>query len=157
MPVVLYRIDDRFIHGQVVIGWGRPLGVDTIILVDDQVRTSEWEQELYRMAVPAEITVRFLSVEEAAADPEALGARRGRSIVLTGDVATMAALHDAGVSIPKLNLGGVHHRPGRTERLPYLFLTEAEYRTLQRLASGGTEIEAQDLPTSPHVNLRALG
>lgn len=23
MPIVLYRVDDRLVHGQVVIGWGR--------------------------------------------------------------------------------------------------------------------------------------
>ena len=27
MPVELYRIDDRLIHGQVVVGWGQPLNI----------------------------------------------------------------------------------------------------------------------------------
>ena len=35
MPVSLYRIDDRLIHGQVVIGWGQPLGIRMVVLVDD--------------------------------------------------------------------------------------------------------------------------
>ena len=48
----LYRIDDRLIHGQVVVGWGQPLDVGFIVLVDDVVAASEWEQELYRMGVP---------------------------------------------------------------------------------------------------------
>ena len=26
MAIVLFRVDDRLIHGQVVVGWGRPLG-----------------------------------------------------------------------------------------------------------------------------------
>ena len=59
MPIVLCRVDDRLIHGQVVMGWGRPLGVTRIILVDDQVAGSSWEQELYRMAVTPEIEHRF--------------------------------------------------------------------------------------------------
>jgi PTS system mannose-specific IIB component/fructoselysine and glucoselysine-specific PTS system IIB component len=45
MSLVLYRIDDRLIHGQVVIGWGRPLDVGFIALVDDQVAASDWEQD----------------------------------------------------------------------------------------------------------------
>ena len=40
MPITLYRIDDRLIHGQVVIGWGQPLGVRLVVLVDDEVHAS---------------------------------------------------------------------------------------------------------------------
>jgi hypothetical protein len=50
----------------------------------------------------------------------------------------------------------VHHRPGRRERLPYLYLTDDELRGLQTLSAAGAEITAQDLPTSPAVPLRAL-
>jgi len=28
----LFRIDDRLIHGQVVVGWGQPLGLKFIVL-----------------------------------------------------------------------------------------------------------------------------
>ncbi len=52
VPIELFRIDDRLIHGQVVVGWGQPLDVGFIVLVDDEVATSEWEQELYRLGVP---------------------------------------------------------------------------------------------------------
>jgi len=68
MPIVLCRVDDRLVHGQVVIGWGRPLDLQRIVLVDDEVRDSEWEQELYRMAAQPEITVEFASAAEAEAD-----------------------------------------------------------------------------------------
>ena len=65
MSIALYRIDDRLIHGQVVVGWGKPLNVQFIVLVDDGVRSSEPEQELYRMGVPPEIEVVFASTTEA--------------------------------------------------------------------------------------------
>ena len=55
MAVLLHRIDDRLIHGQVVIGWGRPLGAQFVALVDDQVAGSDWERYLYRMGVPPEV------------------------------------------------------------------------------------------------------
>ena len=66
MAILLYRVDDRLIHGQVILGWGRPLGIDFILLVDDQVRESPWEQDLYRMGVPDGLEVIFLSRSEAA-------------------------------------------------------------------------------------------
>ena len=66
MSIALYRIDDRLIHGQVVVGWGQPLDCTFIVLVDDEVRGSDWEQDLYRMGVPPHIEIIFASVSEAA-------------------------------------------------------------------------------------------
>ena len=92
MPIVLYRIDDRLIHGQVVVGWGQPLDIRLLILLDDLVAGSEWEQELYRMAVPPEMEIRFDSLATIAGNhPKYLSDPR-RSILITGDVNTMRQL-----------------------------------------------------------------
>ena len=157
MAIVLFRVDDRLIHGQVVIGWGQPLGVTRIVLVDDQVSASEWEQDLYRMAVSPDIEVRFVTVADAGAHLAEWQADAGRTLVLTGDLASMAALHAAAPAlVPHINLGGVHHRPGRRERLPYLYLTDDELRGLAALEQTGAEVSAQDLPTTQPVGLRSL-
>jgi D-glucosaminate PTS system EIIB component len=158
MPIVLCRVDDRLVHGQVVIGWGRPLGVEFIVLVDEGVSASSWEQDLYRMAVPAEIEIRFATVAEAAAHLAEWQAAPRRGLLLTGDIETMAALHQADPAVVhRINLGGIHHRPGRRERLPYLYLTDDELRGLVALEAAGAEITAQDLPTSSAVALQSLG
>jgi mannose/fructose/N-acetylgalactosamine-specific phosphotransferase system component IIB len=157
MSIVLCRIDDRLIHGQVVIGWGRAMGIDLIILVDDQVATSEWEQELYRMAVAPEIEVRFVTVADAASEMADWQSNGKRGLVLTGDLETMATLRASNPDVvQRINLGGIHHRAGRRERLPFLYLTDQELRTLRALEAGGAVITAQDLPTTPPVALRSL-
>ncbi|HYF39453.1 MAG TPA: PTS sugar transporter subunit IIB [Gemmatimonadales bacterium] len=157
MSIVLCRIDDRLIHGQVVIGWGRPLGINQIILVDDQVAASEWEQELYRMAVAPDIEVRFVTVAEATAQLAHWQDNGKRGLILTGDLDTMAALHDANPDIVhRINLGGIHHKPGWRERLPFVYLTDQELRTLTSMEEHGAVITAQDLPTTPPVALRNL-
>ncbi len=156
MPIVLYRVDDRLVHGQVVVGWGKPLGIDFIALVDDLVRASDWEQELYRMGVPPELELIFLSVAEAVDRLPALQGGQARGIVLTGDIDTMAALLRAGLAIKRVNLGGVHHKPGRRERLPYLYLTDAELGRLKALATDGVEVSAQDLPTVAPVAVKEI-
>lgn len=157
MPIVLYRIDDRLIHGQVVIGWGQPLDARRIVLVDDLVAQSAWEQELYRMAVPPTIEVVFATVKDAGAQLAEWGASPASTIILTGDIQTMAALQQLdGRAVDRVNLGGVHHRPGRVERLPYVYLTEEELRMLERMEVAGARITAQDVPTATAVGLRAL-
>lgn len=150
MSLALVRLDDRLIHGQVVVGWGQPLNIEFIILVDDEVRDSAWEQDLYRMGVPSSIEVVFASVEEARrripdweVDPRV-------GILLAGDIDTMAALV-AGGNVPRVNIGGIHHRAGRSERLRYVYLTDEEAAKLRRLASDGIVVTAQDVPTARAV------
>ena len=145
MTLVLHRIDDRLIHGQVVVGWGQPLDIRFIILVDDEVAASEWEQELYRMGVPPEMDVYFLSVNKAISELPRYRADARHGILLTGDIDTMRRLVDAG-GITSINLGGIHHRTGRTQRLRYVFLNGDEETALREIATLGVAISAQDVP-----------
>jgi PTS system mannose-specific IIB component/fructoselysine and glucoselysine-specific PTS system IIB component len=157
MPIALSRVDDRLIHGQVVIGWGVPLGVDLIVLVDDEIGANAWEQEIYRMAVPEEIAVEFLTAAGAVPRLRALEADARRVFLLTGDIATMAKLVTGSEGVlRRVNLGGVHAGPGRRERLRYLFLSDDEVSQLRRMEAAGTVVTAQDLPTTPPVALQAI-
>jgi len=156
MPLLLYRVDDRLIHGQVVVGWGRPLGVQFIVLVDDSVRASDWEQDLYRMGVPSSVEVVFASLAEGVRDLAQWQADSRAGLLLTVDIATMAGLRRANTRLERINLGGIHHRPGRTERLPYLYLTDEELALARSLAEGGAIVEAQDVPTAAAVAIGSI-
>lgn len=156
MPILLYRVDDRLVHGQVVIGWGKPLNLGFIVLVDDTVYASEWERDLYQMGTPPDIELRFADLAEAARLHASWCAEPRNGIVLTADVATMAAFRQAAPPVARINLGGIHHKPGRTPRLPYVYLSEEEYQTLEGMQLTGTEVTAQDLPTTLPVPLEAL-
>jgi mannose/fructose/N-acetylgalactosamine-specific phosphotransferase system component IIB len=151
VSLVLARVDDRLIHGQVVVGWGKALGIRYIVLVDDKVRASEWEQDLYRMGVPPDVDVTFASAAEAGEQLAQWQADRRPGILLTANVETMAALCANGGPIRRVNVGGVHHRPGRSERLRYVYLTDAEAALLRDLAARGVEVTAQDVPTARPV------
>lgn len=153
MSVALYRIDDRLIHGQVVVGWGQPLNCERIVLVDDEVRASAWEQDLYRMGVPPHVEVVFASVDEAVTQLPVWEADARTAIVLMGDLDTAAALCRRCPQVRRLNVGGIHHRAGRTERVRYVYLTDVEAATLRTIAAGGVTVTAQDVPTAAPVPL----
>ena len=156
MALELYRIDDRLIHGQVVVGWGQPLDLGFIVLVDDEVASSDWEQELYRMGVPPDMDVYFDGVEAAATNLERYRDDDRRGLLLTGDIDTMTRLVDSTDAIHRVNVGGIHHRPGRTQRLRYVFLSPAEEDQLRALASRNIEVTAQDVPAARPVPLDEL-
>ena len=148
MSLILVRLDDRLIHGQVVVGWGQALDANKIVLVDDQVSENEWERELYTMGVPPGMTVEFSSVAEAGSTIDGLAADASRTIVVVADVDTLVAVCRSSEAIRKVNIGGVHEGPGRIRRLRYVFLTSDEAEKLEALAASGVEVTAQDVPTA---------
>jgi len=153
VSIAVVRVDDRLIHGQVVVGWGQPLGLGFIALVDDKVRGSEWEQDLYRMGVPPGMEAIFASVDEAARRYDGWVKDSRVGLLLTGDIDTVAALIAKVPGIRRITLGGIHHKPGRAERLRYVYLTDDEVGTLRTLARQGVEVVAQDVPTARAVPL----
>jgi len=80
-----------------------------------------------------------------------------RSILLTRDVASMLRLAQGGLLRgEKVNLGGIHHGPGRLQVLAYLHLTEDDISGLRVLEEEGVEVSARDLPDAHKVPLKAL-
>jgi mannose/fructose/N-acetylgalactosamine-specific phosphotransferase system component IIB len=157
MPIVLFRVDERLIHGQVVVGWGGPLHADRLVVVDDEIAASPWEQELYCLGVPPEIEASFVGVEEARRLLPSWREAPRRIVVLVRDLATAARVAEGDLLAgEEVNLGGIHHAAGRVRVLPYLFLSPEEREALRALSSHGVRLSARDLPGSRRVPLEEL-
>lgn len=156
MSIALYRIDDRLIHGQVVVGWGQPLDIGFIVLVDDNVAASDWEQDLYRVGVPPEMEIIFADVPGAVRDHARYAGDRRMGIIVTPDISTMQRLVLGVPAIREVNVGGIHHRAGRAEKLRYVFLAPDEEVQLRAMLQSGVRITAQDVPAAREVPMSEI-
>jgi mannose/fructose/N-acetylgalactosamine-specific phosphotransferase system component IIB len=157
MPIELLRVDERLIHGQVVVGWGGALHADRIVVVDDALAASAWEQELYCLGVPPEMEASFVDTRAAAAAWPGWRAAGPRTIVLVRDLTQLEGLAAEGLlEGVEVNLGGLHDAPGREKVLNYLFLSSEEWEILAQLEAAGAEVVAQDLPGSRAITLADL-
>ena len=156
MTLTLVRLDERLVHGQLIVRWGKPLDVSLIVLVDDRVRESDWEQELFRMGIPPDVELQFASVAEAIAAAPAWAASPRRTFVVTGDVDSLVRLVERAPDVRRINIGGVHQQPRRRQRLPYVFLSDDEAAQLGRLAERGVDVSAQDVPNARPVPLAEI-
>lgn len=157
MAVLLYRVDERLIHGQVVVGWGTRLHPNRIVVVDDELALSEWEQELYTLGLPEEIRASFVTVDGARAELDAWAADADRILLLTRDLATMRRLGaDGALAGREVNLGGIHHAPGRDRVLPYVFLGAGERDDIRALVDAGAQVVARDLPSTRGLDAQQL-
>jgi mannose/fructose/N-acetylgalactosamine-specific phosphotransferase system component IIB len=152
----LVRLDDRLIHGQVVVGWGNALGAEQILLIDDHVAAAQWERDLYRFGVPPNVEVVFSSVADAPAKLDEIVKSDKRAIVVIADIDVLIRVCKASSAVRKVNIGGLHEREGRRRRLPYVFLSDSEGESLKMLAAEGVEVTARDVPSAKAVPLSEI-
>lgn len=154
--IALHRVDDRLIHGQVVVGWGQPLDIEFIVLVDENVACCDWEQDLYRMGVPPEMELIFADVASAIRDYDKYVADKRKGIVVTPDIPTMQRLVYGVPYIREVNIGGIHHREGRHQKLRYVFLAPEEEVQLRAMSASGVKVTAQDVPGAREVPMSEI-
>ena len=156
MALLLARIDDRLIHGQVAHGWGGALRPTLIAIVSDGLATDPGRADLYLFAVPEGARGRAVTVAEAASPAFQSEIDRERTILLFPGTDEALRFREAGGALPALNLGGLHHAAGKTESLSYVFLDDEDRARLRRLEDLGVLVSARDLPSNPEHPLAEL-
>ena len=150
-----HRVDDRLIHGQVVVAWGTALCFARLYVVDDQAAASPWERDLLASSAPG-VEVRLLTVAEAAAAWAAERDAAGGAMLLVRDLRTARALVEAGAGVTAFTLGGLHYAPGKGKVNEYLYLDEADREDARALLRRGVALEVRDVPATRPQALAAL-
>lgn len=153
MPIVLLRIDDRLVHGQVVEGWLPSIEADLVAVVSDAVASDEVQSALMKMAMPASVGLLVLGVSAAAAalkDPKTAGRR---ILILVPSPAEALALLEDGVAVSRVNVGGLHYTVGKVQLGRALFLDDKDKAALKAIAARGVRLEGRALPADPEEDL----
>lgn len=156
MPLLLARIDDRLIHGQVAHGWGVPLRPSWIAIVSDALRADPGRADLYLFAAPEGTRAVVLSVAEALDPGVRATVEAERAFLLFPGPEEPMRLREGGFPLEEVNVGGLHFAEGKRAVLPYVYLDSEDRDALLRLAALGVRLVAQDLPTNPPIRLEPL-
>lgn len=152
MDIQLFRIDDRLIHGQIIIGWANHLGSKEIILCDDSVNENGWEKELYLSVVPEKVNARVFSIDEMAGFLKG-NPNLSHTIIVVSSPFTIESLLERKIQLPEINIGGIHFKDGRDKYLSYLYLNEEEILSFQRCIKFGICFNCQDMPEGKKKSL----
>jgi len=156
MPLNLVRIDDRLIHGQVVLGWARALKPDRIVVANDRIAANQWERKFYTSSVPPHIKVSFLDLSETARQLLNNLFKSEQVMILFESVKDLHAVIEQGVTLDDINVGGLHYREGAIELLPYVFLTEEDRVYMRELVKRSVKLTAQDIPGNSPLVINSL-
>jgi mannose/fructose/sorbose-specific phosphotransferase system IIB component len=153
MPLVMIRIDDRLIHGQVVVGWGSVVKPDRILLSSDEVATVEWQRTIYLSAVPEPLAASVLTLDDTV---KALANRQfadEKVLLLVDSPKSIVYLVENGVDIKEVNVGGMHFKPGKNQISPFIFVDSEDIANFRILCEKGIKLEGRDVPTRSPVDI----
>lgn len=154
MSLVLMRIDDRLIHGQVVEGWLDAIVVNHILIASDEIAHDEFQHTLLSLAVPPKIKVSFLTIKDAS---EYLAGKKQSSgervIVLLHGPREALELLEAGVKISSINVGGMHYADGKKQVLPFLSVDERDREAFEKISEKDVLLEGRVLPGDTPVDI----
>ncbi|MBI4386804.1 MAG: PTS sugar transporter subunit IIB [Elusimicrobia bacterium] len=153
MPVVLVRIDDRLVHGQVVESWIPFVEAEWVLVVSDAVASDPTQRILMRLALPENVGLEVLSVEQAGPRVTELDRAPERVLILAPSPREVLALLRAGAGFQAVNVGGVYYSVGQVHLGKLVYLAAEDQAALQGIADLGITIEGQRVPSEKKINL----
>lgn len=145
MSVVLARVDNRLVHGQVLETWVPHVRADLIVVVGEAESCDPFRRSLFEALSTPRLRVEVARPEEAEKVVSRDPARR--VLVLFPDVAAAWAAFRAGLRFDRLNLGNVHPREGGKPVSRTVYLTEEDLGELRELAAEGVELDVRAVPS----------
>jgi mannose/fructose/N-acetylgalactosamine-specific phosphotransferase system component IIB len=154
--IVLARVDDRLIHGQVVVKWVNVVHADTIIIIDNSLAEDKYMQDVYKLAAPPGINVGVVKVKEF--EEDLLGGKfeKNKLMLLFKNITTVKEALEAGIPIKKLNIGGIGKKSGSVSKqvAGSISLDEHDAKTLLELKEKwNLEIFFQVIPDQQSLDL----
>jgi PTS system mannose-specific IIB component len=154
--IVLTRIDDRLIHGQVVTAWVKITDANRIIIVDEALVKDTFMQRILKTAAPTGISVEVFSVENAAQMLKEEAVKGEKIMILTKTPQPLEQLLEADVEIGTIVLGGMGLKGGRKKFYKNISASEEEVACMRRIIEKGTVIQAQMVPDERPTNISKL-
>lgn len=149
--LVLTRIDDRLIHGQVMTAWIKNRGAEQVVIVDDDTANDEYMIEVLEMAVPEEIAIGIFSKEDGVRFFEQ--GLDAPTILLVKGPGVLNYLVDNGINIEEIDVGGMGARKDRTVLYKNISTNEEEKEQFNELLDKKVNVYIQVMPQDNPVSI----
>lgn len=144
------RLDERLIHGQGRL-WISNLGVNLVIVANDEVAKSKIQQTLMKSLMPNSIGVRFFSIQETI-DKIFKASPKQSIFIIVKNAEDVLRLAEGGVPMKEVNVGNIHFKEGKTKLTNFISVDENDVRALKKLQSDyGVDFNTRTTPIGNEV------
>ncbi|MDF7639797.1 PTS sugar transporter subunit IIB [Lactobacillus sp. ESL0791] len=150
--ITLTRVDNRLMHGQVIVKWTRVADCNRILIVDDALKNDSFMVDIYKMAAPSGINVELMSTQEAGNEYQKNQLGDGKILLLFKTIASASSAYKKGLLFPSLQLGGIPNEPGKIKIVTAVSTSPDEINKIKELHENGVDITAQVIPEESKLN-----
>ena len=144
--ILLTRIDNRLIHGQVVCNWAGTVGANLIVVVDDETANSDTEKSIMQLAASSlGFDSRFFTVQHTI-DVIAKASDSQKILLVCKTPQILRKLIEGGVEIKTVNIGNMHFSEGKKKISDKVYVDDKDLEDLNFIKSKVDEIYIQDTP-----------
>ncbi|MBU5465421.1 PTS N-acetylgalactosamine transporter subunit IIB [Virgibacillus sp. MSJ-26] len=153
--ILLTRIDNRLVHGQVGVTWVNHLGANLLVVANDKVSEDEVQQNLMDMVLPDTIQARYFSLQKTI-DVIHKASPRQKIFLVVKDVQDALKLKQGGVPIDVLNVGNMHYEEGKKQISSTVSVNEQDISDFKELDKLGVKLDLRKVPNDRGQNLLDL-
>lgn len=154
--VKLLRIDDRLLHGQVAFSWTNSLGVDAILVANDEVVKDPIIKMSLKMATPPDVKLAIRSIDDALALIENPKTKNMSIFVVVKNSTDAVRLAERTEMIKQINVGGLRKEEGKQMLTRAVFINDTDISNFNKLNELEREVEVRQVPTDTKKYIHEL-
>lgn len=153
--IVLTRIDNRLIHGQVATQWTSTVGANLLLVANDEIAGNKMRQGLMDMAAPNGVATRYFSIQKTI-DVIHKASEKQHIFLILENPEDAVRLVEGGVPIKRLNIGNMHMSEGKRQVATSVAVDDEDVAAFKKLQDLGVELFIQRVPSTPQEDVNKL-
>ena len=146
--ILLARIDNRLIHGQIVCLWAGAVGANLIVVAHDETAENQIEQSVMRMAASSlGYDTRFFTVQKTI-DIIDKASSDQKILLICQNPHDLRRIIEGGVEIKEVDIGNLYYDKGDKKLSDKVAVSEEELKDLNYIKKHVDRIYIQDTPDS---------
>ena len=146
--IAFLRIDDRLVHGQVIVGWLPEIKPENLVVVNDNVAKDTMRQDLMSLSVPPEVELEFYSTSDITDEDV-----NDSSFILVSSPKDAWECLQKAIKPERFNVGGMHSRDGKEEIFEALHVDDEDRKYFDLIIKSGVEPIFQPTPQNQPMPL----
>lgn len=146
--VIMVRVDDRLLHGQIICAWVPDIKAESLVVVSDEAAGDELAREIICSCAHKGLGVEVMGVAEAVREGADGAFDDLRAIVIVGGLTDAMRLYREGMRFTSLNIGNIHHVQGGRMLTPSVIVDPDDEAVIAEFQSLGVEIDIRAVPAS---------
>jgi PTS system mannose-specific IIB component len=156
MNVVLVRVDDRFIHGQILESWIPHLRTQGVIVANDGLAGDQIQKTILSMAIPDRIKLKIVSLDDAERLMDDCDLQGKRCLVIVSNIKDACRLFSNGFIFTKLNIGN-NNAAGPSKQLSFsVWVDHEDIDLVKSLMEKGVEVTLQSVPRERLIDMKSI-